>query len=191
MLRRNNIFIIIGILIVIGWRLWLFCHPSTQTSSQQSSRGMIFGVVEKVYDGDTFEVRTVEGKLEKVRLMGINTPEVSGPYRHAECYGGEASQFMKQLLPEGAQVTIIAEGASFTYDQYHRMLGYAYQGRHDLTTSSSQEHELPSINEQLLAAGYAREYTYHHQSYRLQSLFQNIEYHTRQEQKGLWRACHE
>lgn len=188
MQRKNKYYLITSILIVIGWGIWLLVHPLLQKSSQPKTQGMIFGVIEKVYDGDTFEVRTSEGRLEKVRLLGINTPEVTGPYRKSECYGNEASQFMKQLLPEGSQVTIVAEGPSFTYDQYHRMLGYAYQGARDPSKNPSKG-ETVSINEQLLSVGYAREYTYHHQWYRLQSLFQKIEREARRNDQGLWKEC--
>jgi len=51
--------------------------------------------VVKVIDGDTFEVY-IDGKIEKVRMIGINTPETVDPRKPVECFGKEASDILKE-----------------------------------------------------------------------------------------------
>jgi len=47
--------------------------------------------VVKVIDGDTVDV-SIDGKVARVRLIGIDTPETKKPNTPIECYGPEASQ---------------------------------------------------------------------------------------------------
>lgn len=73
--------------------------------------------VEKVTDGDTVRL---EG-IGRVRLIGVDTPEVFGG---AECYGREASAFVKRLLPPGSRVRFrlgVEER-----DRYGRALAYLW-----------------------------------------------------------------
>ena len=58
-----------------------------------------------------------------MRLIGVDTPEV---YGQVECYGREASAFVKRLLPLGARVsyTLGVEER----DRYGRALAYVYTG---------------------------------------------------------------
>ncbi len=55
------------------------------------------GVVEAVSDGDTVRLRG----LDRVRLIGIDTPEVAD---RAECFGPEASAYVARQLPPGTVV---------------------------------------------------------------------------------------
>jgi micrococcal nuclease len=73
--------------------------------------------VERVVDGDT----VVLSDVGKVRLIGIDTPEV---YGKVECYGRAASAFAKRSLPEGASVRYrlgVEER-----DRYGRALAYVW-----------------------------------------------------------------
>lgn len=49
----------------------------------------------EVTDGDTIEVRFTDGQTDKVRYIGMDTPEV---YGGEECFGPEASKFNKELV---------------------------------------------------------------------------------------------
>jgi micrococcal nuclease len=74
--------------------------------------------VQRVVDGDT--VRFIE--LGKVRLIGINTPEVYG--RRVECFGPEASAYAKHVLRPGLEVRYrIGKEA---HDRYGRLLAYVW-----------------------------------------------------------------
>ena len=73
--------------------------------------------MERVVDGDTLEL-TGAGK---VRLIGIDTPEV---YGGVECYSREASAFAKRVLPPGARVSYRA--GTEAHDRYGRTLAYVW-----------------------------------------------------------------
>mgnify|MGYP001161472210 FL=1 len=72
----------------------------------------IDGVVQRVVDGDTIHVETVDGKKYKVRLLGIDAPELLQPY-------GMASKKNLKDLIQGRNVKIITNKK----DRYKRVLG--------------------------------------------------------------------
>jgi micrococcal nuclease len=78
-------------------------------------------VVDHVVDGDTVDVR-IDGRAERVRLIGINTPETKDPRRPVECYGPEASALTTLLLPAGTGVRL--ERDVEARDDYGRLLAY-------------------------------------------------------------------
>ena len=86
--------------------------------------------VEFVIDGDTVDV-IVDGRDERVRLTGIDTPEVargaSGdrPARPGECFADEATAFTRSMLPVGTPVRL--ERDVVGRDDYGRLLAYVYR----------------------------------------------------------------
>ncbi|MFD0671836.1 thermonuclease family protein [Cohnella sp. GCM10027633] len=96
-------------------------------------------VVIRVVDGDTFET---DGG-DKVRLVGVNTPEKHG---QAEYYGVEASAFSERMLK--GQSVYLFKDVSET-DRYGRLLRFAFiRGVTEM------------YNEKLLREGYANVMTY-------------------------------
>lgn len=79
--------------------------------------------VTEVIDGDTIDVE-IAGRIERVRLIGIDTPETKKPDSPIECYGPEASAFTASLLPVGTEVLI--ERDIVGRDDYGRLLGYVH-----------------------------------------------------------------
>ncbi|MFO7173309.1 MAG: thermonuclease family protein [Bacillota bacterium] len=77
-------------------------------------------MVERVVDGDTLEVQ-VDGRTERVRLIGVDTPEVHG---QVEPYGPEASAFTKQVLAPGTRIWL--EQDVEPRDRYGRLLAYVW-----------------------------------------------------------------
>jgi endonuclease YncB( thermonuclease family) len=73
--------------------------------------------IEYVHDGDTLFF--TDGR--KVRLLGIDTPEVGD---HAECYGDVARERLRALLPEGTHVRTVADVQAL--DQYGRSLLFLF-----------------------------------------------------------------
>ena len=57
----------------------------------------------RVIDGDTIDV-TVDGVEERVRLIGIDTPETKKPNTPIQCFGPEASEFTHSLLPDDTKL---------------------------------------------------------------------------------------
>lgn len=75
-----------------------------------------------VHDGDTVFLQPDDGGDElKVRLIGIDTPEVGD---ERECFGDEAPEMLRSLLPEGAAVWALADREEL--DRYGRSLLYLY-----------------------------------------------------------------
>src|SRR5690349_9176058 len=52
--------------------------------------------VEKAVDGDTLQVR-INGVLDTVRLIGVDTPETHDPRKPVQCFGETAAAFTKSL----------------------------------------------------------------------------------------------
>ena len=76
----------------------------------------------RVVDGDTIIVR-IEGKEERVRLIGVDTPETVHPKKSVEYFGKEASEFTRKMV-EGKKV--ILEYDWQRRDKYGRLLAYVY-----------------------------------------------------------------
>ena len=86
--------------------------------------------VDYIVDGDTIDV-IIDGREERVRLTGIDTPEVahdaSGtrPATLGECFGDEATGFTASLVPVGTPVRL--ERDVVGRDDYGRLLAYVYR----------------------------------------------------------------
>ena len=61
--------------------------------------------ISHIVDGDTIYV-IVNGKEEKIRIMGIDTPEKEGGFRTAECFGDDASEYAQEYL-KGKRVALL------------------------------------------------------------------------------------
>jgi micrococcal nuclease len=77
--------------------------------------------IQRVVDGDTVDV-DINGRRERVRLIGIDTPETKKPNTPIECYGPEASAFAISLLPKGTIVTLTRDVEA--RDDFGRLLAY-------------------------------------------------------------------
>ncbi|HWM54620.1 MAG TPA: thermonuclease family protein [Solirubrobacterales bacterium] len=82
----------------------------------------VTALVTRVVDGDTVEAR-IDGEVEDVRLIGVDTPETVKPGEPVQCFGPQASRFAHALL-EGRRVRLVF-GAE-RRDPYDRLLAYAY-----------------------------------------------------------------
>ncbi|MBA3413969.1 MAG: thermonuclease family protein [Chloroflexia bacterium] len=76
-------------------------------------------------DGDTIEVRREDGTVERVRLVGIDTPETGLGSPPLECYGPEASRFTADLLA-GADGAVYLEKDVEERDRYGRLLRWVW-----------------------------------------------------------------
>ncbi len=99
-------------------------------------------VVQRVVDGDTLAVET-GGVEERVRLIGIDTPESVKAGTEVECYGKEASARTAELLPAGTEVVL--ERDVQARDRYDRLLAYAYRASDGLF-----------VNEAIVTEGYGQ-----------------------------------
>ena len=97
-------------------------QPPGAADSSDAAPGT--AVVEKIVDGDTLHVR-LAGKKEKVRLIGVDTPESVKPRTPVECFAKEASARTKELVPPGSQVRLVRDVEA--RDRYGRLLAYVYR----------------------------------------------------------------
>lgn len=130
-----------------------------------------FYKVTKVVDGDTIQI-DMNGNLEKVRLIGINTPETVDPRRTVECFGKEASKRMHDFL-DGKIVHLEYDDTQGLRDTYDRILAYVYLEDEQM------------INRKMIAEGYAYEYTYM-TPYKYQREFRGLQNFARANEYGLW-----
>lgn len=108
--------------------------------------------VTRVVDGDTVEVEYPSGQTEKVRLIGIDTPEST---KSNEPYGDYASAFAKASLDE--KYVWLEEDVE-SYDRYGRLLAYVWTAMP--TERSDAEIRAKMFNARLVIEGYAGQYTY-------------------------------
>jgi len=127
------------------------------------------GVVVKIIDGDTIHVRTAE-RIEKIRYIGINTPEIHHPTRGEEPGGRDASEANRRLVA-GRHVRLELDVQS--RDRYGRLLAYVWVGE-------------TMINAELVRQGYAQVMTVP-PNVRYQRLLVDLQRDARQAGRGLWR----
>jgi micrococcal nuclease len=144
-----------------GWRLGVARHDAAGRA----------GVVTSVVDGDTVEVARPGGP-DRVRLLGVDTPETVHPDRPVECFGPEASSFTRHRLL-GRRVTLSFDRVR--RDPYGRLLAYVeVDGRR--------------FNDELLARGYARLLVIPPNGAHGRAML-DLELAARAAGRGLWGAC--
>jgi len=127
--------------------------------------------VERVVDGDTI---VVSGG-ERVRLIGVDTPETKDPRRPVGCFGQEAARFTESLLAEGSRVRLV--GDEEARDRYDRLLAYAYR--------------LPDglfVNAELLRQGFGQPLTIPPNVAHAEQ-FVALAREAREAGRGLWARC--
>jgi micrococcal nuclease len=146
--------------------------PQSVMDTTENNNDQVEGYkVVKVVDGDTLDV-DLDGKIERLRLIGIDTPETVDPRKSVQCFGKEASNKAKELL-NGQYVKLENDDSQGERDKYKRLLRYVF---------------LPdgtNFNLFMISEGYAHEYTYS-TSYKYQSEFKQAEISARNGNKGLW-----
>jgi micrococcal nuclease len=133
--------------------------------------GALEGTVVRVVDGDTIHVR-VGTRVEKVRYIGVNTPEVHHP-RKGEEPGGRAAMAVNRTLVERRAVRLETDVQA--RDRYGRLLAYVWVG--DVM-----------VNAELVRRGYAQVMTVP-PNVRHQDLFLKLQRDAREHERGLWRGA--
>ncbi len=128
--------------------------------------------VVRVVDGDTVDVQFGDGKVERLRLIGMDTPEVVAPRTPVQCFAREASRQAHELL-DGQSVSIETDSSQGYRDAYGRYLAYIWlpDGR--------------NFGEVMIGDGYAHEYTYRF-PYTYQDEFKAAQLEAMANQLGLW-----
>jgi micrococcal nuclease len=116
-------------------------------------------------------------KIYTVRLLGINAPESVDPRKRVECFGKEASLFLRNLLTKGSFVYLASDSEKSDVDKYGRLLRYVF-----LPNTQS---EWKFINMEIVSNGYAFEESFG-ETYLLQVLMENTEQEAQSSKEGLW-----
>ena len=132
-------------------------------------RDAVAAKVQRVTDGDTF-VASVKGRRERIRVIGVDTPESVAPNRPDEPFGEEASDFAKRYL-DGETVRLA--GDAEPRDRYGRMLAYVWLA------------DGTFWNALLVAEGYAQQLTIP-PNVTYADLFRRLVGEARREDRGLW-----
>lgn len=129
--------------------------------------------VSKVYDGDTIEVDML-GSSEKIRMIGVNTPETHDPRKPVECFGQAASDYTHKQLND-RKVRLEADPINQNRDRYDRLLRYVYLEDGTL------------YNAKLIEEGYGFALTAF--PFTKVDQFVQSERQAREQNKGLWASC--
>ena len=144
--------------------------------------------IERVVDGDTAIISFLfdDGSKylkERVRFLGVDTPETVHPNKPVQYYGKEASNFTKSELTDK---TIWLQTDVEVKDRYGRMLAYVWTKepkKKDLDDEAAIREYM--FNAKLLLDGYAQLMTVQPNS-RYANLFVHFQREARQENRGLW-----
>jgi micrococcal nuclease len=141
------------------------CADATET---QAPGAGLSGEVVRVADGDTIRVALAGGREERVRYIGIDTPEITAD----ECYADEATAFNARLVA-GRRVRLVLDAEE--RDRYGRLLAYVYAGE-------------VLVNAELVREGYAQPLTVP-PNVRFEDRFARLARDARLAGKGLWASC--
>lgn len=125
--------------------------------------------VKRVIDGDTIELENGE----RLRYIGIDTPELYDPRKPVQCFAEEASQKNKELV-EGKLIKFYKDVSE--RDKYQRLLGYVYL------------EDGTFVNLEMVKQGYAFSYSYPPDISK-QDEFLQAEKEAREKNLGLWSNC--
>src|SRR3972149_3906730 len=128
-----------------------------------------FYICTRVIDGDTIAVEK-NGKKEKVRLIGVDTPETVHPSKPVEYFGKEASEFTRKNV-ESKRVRLEYDWQS--RDKYGRLLAYVYI-----------EENGTFLNAEIIRQGYGFAYTRF--PFKYLKDFRQYEREARGNNRGLW-----
>ncbi len=145
----------------------LILLPAPVTSQGDSATVQVVRVI----DGDTIQICCVFGDREKVRYIGINTPEIHHPMKGVERYGKEASEANRKLV-DGKTVRLEFDVQQL--DRYNRLLAYVYL------------EDGIFVNAWLVEHGFAQVMTVP-PNVKHQELFLKLQREAREAKRGLWR----
>jgi micrococcal nuclease len=134
------------------------------------------GTVDRVIDGDTLAAR-VRGRRVRVRLLGVDAPETPGGRAPSECYGVEADDAARALLPRGARIELATDPTQGRQDRFGRLLA-------EVRVADERR----TVNEALVAAGAAEVFEGDGRA-RLLPALRRAESRARQGRLGLWERC--
>lgn len=145
-------------------------EKSKKTDQPQKTIIEMTGVVSSVYDGDTIYV-IVNKKHYKIRLIGIDAPELNDKRASIKCLAKESKKYIEKLI-KGKSIILKSDSLSEDQDKYKRFLRYVYFKNGIL------------VNEEMIKNGYARAYTIY--SFQYTEEFGDFENQARESKLNIW-----
>lgn len=168
--KRKAILTVASLAISIGISLF---YKHGMVKQQKTPFQVGFYEVAQFYDGDTIAVN-MDGVKEKIRMIGVDTPETHDPRKPVQCFGQAASDYTKQLIGN-QNVRLESDPTNSNRDRYNRLLRYVYLPDGKL------------VEEEIIKNGYGFAYT----SFPFTKLdhFRELEKQARESKLGLWSGC--
>jgi micrococcal nuclease len=160
---------IVPLLVLVAVAVVLVVRGGGGSSQATFGRAQVLRVV----DGDTIRVR-LDGRTERVRYIGIDTPESVKPGTPVQCFAKRASAANAALVA-GRSVRLVGDVEH--RDRYGRLLAYVYR-----------EPDGAFVNARLVQGGYARTLTIAPNVAHAGELA-DLARAARRERRGLWSAC--
>lgn len=150
-------------------------HRSHEPSASAGSAMPPNATVMSVIDGDTIVVEHDDGRTSRVRLIGIDTPEIAHGDDPAECFGPQAARFTAGLLAVGSGVHLQRDVEA--RDDYGRLLAYVYRSDDGLF-----------VNVEIVRRGYATPLRFE-PNVTFAALFADAARAAQDGGLGLWATC--
>ncbi len=157
-------------LVVIMVSTWI--GPQVQEELPPNLQPGTYRVLQ-IDDGDTIIV-DMNGIEEKIRFIGVDTPETKDPRKPVQCFGHAATAFTKNLIGDNP-VRLEADPTNTNRDRYNRLLRYVYLPDGTL------------VNGEIIRQGYGFAYV----SFPVQKMeeFRALQVEAREQNRGLWAGC--
>jgi micrococcal nuclease len=171
--RRHKIKLLISIIVLLivvatqsGWL------NGATNNLQQNDPGLY--AISRYVDGDTIDVN-MNGSVETIRFIGVDTPETHKPNTPVQCYGPEAAAHTKAVISKFGKVRLQADPLDTNRDRYGRLLRYVYLPDGTL------------LDEQIIQQGYG--FAYLSFPFSKKDQFAADEKAAQSDKLGLWSAC--
>lgn len=169
-MNKKQAILFIFLLILSIFLLQFLVHPDISFEKSNSNPQQSTKLI-RVVDGDTLVV-SINGEQEKIRIIGLDTPESVKSNHPIECFAKEATEHITELLSSNSTLSIVSDPSQDTRDKYGRMLAHIFVGE-------------VNIAQQMIVDGYAYEYTYR-TPYIYQSEYRNAQLEAKEYERGLW-----
>lgn len=161
---RRRAIVLLAVAVLVGLQAWRSCR--SLPAPQSLAEGI--HAVDRVVDGDTLLL----AGGQRIRLIGVDTPETVKPDHPIEPWGPEAAEFTRQFV---AARPVRLSFDRERLDRFDRYLAYAWVDER-------------LLNEELLRAGLARWEPGYHYSQAMKTRFRRAQQEAQNARRGLWSA---
>ena len=161
------------LLLAVALAALALAWSSRSRGSDEAPGATLSGRVVRVVDGDTIRV-ALPGRVERVRYIGIDTPESVKPGTPVQCFAHRAAAENARLVG-GRRVRLVLDVEP--RDRFGRLLAYVHRASDGL-----------DVGAELVRRGFARTLTIP-PDVRFAARFRALAASARREHRGLWSAC--